>query len=654
MPRDLFAEAGIAPDAPAVGGRDLFAEAGIVSAEPAKRQVGAGEAFIDEATAGLHGLGRVGAAVVGSPLLAVDAVANKLTGEDTGASEWWAKTFFGPNQDAMDAAAAKRATTERSTGAEVAGAFGALAPMIPDMVLGSKIAPAMKVAEGTGAIGQLLTRAFAGAQPIAAHAGADRFAGAKEMGVDDLAAANAALGTYANMAAQGMAPMGAAGNLVKRVATGAAVNPVLAAAGRSIENVVNAPSGEARLQQEVFDPRQALLDFMVGGAMHGVMGERAPAKQGTQTAEALAADRQAYAAKEAATAEQRAAFEAGWQEFGPLLEANGIKMNDPRAETVLAHLAQRKQAAAESAETARQESPPSPEETALAAKQQPADVIHVDSQGRAENGDVGIKAGMMSAEGEKAKTEKQAKQAKQAFDLAARRQRQADAGLANNGQIDPDYQGGGAAARGGEFDSGVRRVTLLDGQPRLPNSEVALRSTSDTSKAVVRWLNEATGGSDIRQGNIDLSADKLDYMVGYATGGAGRFVMNLGKTVLDAATGEPVDYRKVPVTRLMAGDNRAAPYEHFNDATHEVQLATKEKKLGRETNVDLARLSSAESAARDFVKGQRDLLSKVQNNPNLTDSEREERETAINRRIESRMKQFLGRYYEAGGAKRSY
>jgi hypothetical protein len=70
-------------------------------------------------------------------------------------------------------------------------------------------------------------------------------------------------------------------------------------------------------------------------------------------------------------------------------------------------------------------------------------------------------------------------ESKQSFDIADRRQRQADADLANNGQIDPDYQGGGAAARGGAFDAGIRRVTLLDGE--LP---VTLMD-SDGKKATV-------------------------------------------------------------------------------------------------------------------------------------------------------------------------
>jgi hypothetical protein len=70
-------------------------------------------------------------------------------------------------------------------------------------------------------------------------------------------------------------------------------------------------------------------------------------------------------------------------------------------------------------------------------------------------------------------------ESKQSFDIADRRQRQADADLANNGQIDPDYQGGGAAARGGAFDAGIRRVTLLDGE--LP----VTRMDSDGKKATV-------------------------------------------------------------------------------------------------------------------------------------------------------------------------
>jgi hypothetical protein len=50
--------------------------------------------------------------------------------------------------------------------------------------------------------------------------------------------------------------------------------------------------------------------------------------------------------------------------------------------------------------------------------------------------------------------------ARSSFGLADRRQRQVDADLANRGEMNPDYQGGGAAASGGRFDGGKREVTL--------------------------------------------------------------------------------------------------------------------------------------------------------------------------------------------------
>lgn len=51
----------------------------------------------------------------------------------------------------------------------------------------------------------------------------------------------------------------------------------------------------------------------------------------------------------------------------------------------------------------------------------------------------------------------------EAFTIADLRQQRADADLATRNEIAPDYQGGNAAATGGQFDSGIRTVTLVDG-----------------------------------------------------------------------------------------------------------------------------------------------------------------------------------------------
>ena len=89
---------------------------------------------------------------------------------------------------------------------------------------------------------------------------------------------------------------------------------------------------------------------------------------------------------------------------------------------------------------------------------------------------------------------------------------------------------------------------------KKPESQLYWSSVSPTSKAIAQWLNEATGGSTIRPGAIDISPEVLDYLVGELTGGAGSFINRATNAVIKLSRGEEIPLRKIPFVRVFAGD----------------------------------------------------------------------------------------------------
>ena len=63
------------------------------------------------------------------------------------------------------------------------------------------------------------------------------------------------------------------------------------------------------------------------------------------------------------------------------------------------------------------------------------------------------------------------------------------------------------------------------------------RSTNEVFKHTAQFLNDATGGSEFRSGAVDMSADRIDYLLAYFMGGVGRFFGDssdvVGKMLLD-------------------------------------------------------------------------------------------------------------------------
>ena len=84
--------------------------------------------------------------------------------------------------------------------------------------------------------------------------------------------------------------------------------------------------------------------------------------------------------------------------------------------------------------------------------------------------------------------------------------------------------------------------------------------TKDTatalSKGLAYWINMASGGTEFKQGMLSPTPDQIDYLIGQATGGVGRFAANVEQSLHSAYTGEELPSYKLPLVGRFYGDSK--------------------------------------------------------------------------------------------------
>lgn len=89
------------------------------------------------------------------------------------------------------------------------------------------------------------------------------------------------------------------------------------------------------------------------------------------------------------------------------------------------------------------------------------------------------------------------------------------------------------------------------------DSELAFKSPAKVQE-FFKFMNEATGGSPVDSGWLDVNPDNFTYLLNYFIGGAGRFVTRTGETVLNLASKvEDNDFKlaadEIPLLRIVYG-----------------------------------------------------------------------------------------------------
>ena len=154
-----------------------------------------------------------------------------------------------------------------------------------------------------------------------------------------------------------------------------------------------------------------------------------------------------------------------------------------------------------------------------------------------------------------------------------------------------------------------------------PESELAFRSP-EAVKDFFKWMNEATGGSEFKSGDLDFNPDKFWYMFQYYIGGAGQFVdrslFQFPKQLqakLFSGEDVKIDAGQVPLARILYGQpSKYFDMEKFKENEQEFKSLYKEAKESPKLD-DLARykgISPSTNSLFNKIKKQLSMLRKAQ------------------------------------------
>lgn len=430
----------------------------LVPAAPQKRKVGALEAYPRGVSKAIGEAGSLAGRALTGAAIPIDFLASLFGAEPGAITDRMASVLVEPSKRNIEFGTIKP-DEELTTGGAVAYGGGQFVGMAPEIAAGGPgrasmerlVSVAPKVAETVAPLTTRIAPEVATAIPSAAVRGVSRSEELQAQGIDPVQAGIAGVITSAVTPLMFAMPASMPGGLATRVLTGAGGNVATGAGATAAENL--ALPAQART-----DPlsENSITDAILG-AVFGAFGERAPSR--LPTPGEMVADRARVDAAEAQARE----LAAGYQRWGDLLAANGVGPDDPRAPDLIRRLDERAAARAEAEAAARANA--SPQERELADKARPPETVVVDQQGRAGPVEMdGTRAGVLSAEGTAARSEKEAQGA---VDLAARQAKEKQDALDLGSMTEQprdlrDVSAGGTSSEAGTAAMQPETFTFLD------------------------------------------------------------------------------------------------------------------------------------------------------------------------------------------------
>lgn len=90
--------------------------------------------------------------------------------------------------------------------------------------------------------------------------------------------------------------------------------------------------------------------------------------------------------------------------------------------------------------------------------------------------------------------------------------------------------------------------------PAQRESSLYFKSAREGSVAVAEWLNDVTGGDEVKAGLIDISPELIDHYIDFIGGGLGKLIANTGETATQLAQGDLPDVQNMPFIRKFVGE----------------------------------------------------------------------------------------------------
>ena len=148
-----------------------------------------------------------------------------------------------------------------------------------------------------------------------------------------------------------------------------------------------------------------------------------------------------------------------------------------------------------------------------------------------------------------------------------------------------------------------------------PQSELSFRSP-ESVKDFFKWMNEATGGSEYKSGEVDINPDKFWYMFEYFIGGAGQFVnrsIALPRDMSIKLFGDSdldIEANQIPLARILYGEpSKYFDYEKFKENEQEFKSLYKE--LQKSPRRDAARYKGITEGSNKTLNQVRNMLKQL-------------------------------------------
>lgn len=208
------------------------------------------------------------------------------------------------------------------------------------------------------------------------------------------------------------------------------------------------------------------------------------------------------------------------------------------------------------------------------------------------------------------------------------------------------------------------------GGPEKPQSELFWSTTDPLLVDTAKFLNEITGGNEVRKGAIDWSPEVIDYWMTFAGGGVTKFLMDMKYSITEGAPlaiegkFEDIDATKVPFVGTLFGNNveRAAASQYYDMSKAALTVKEEVKRFYEKGQPDRARDARAVrpteyATASLFEAADRQLASLRKQIKNIANNTRmsSERQKKLVDRLKEQMNETMARtlkaYYRIKGSR---
>ena len=134
--------------------------------------------------------------------------------------------------------------------------------------------------------------------------------------------------------------------------------------------------------------------------------------------------------------------------------------------------------------------------------------------------------------------------------------------------------------------------------------------TADYAVKLSELMNEWSGGNVARPGDVNVSPEHIQYLIGEYSGGAGRFVSDVTDMTTKAVKGksEDIDFSKAPFVRsFFSTDSRSDAYSRYREISTRVAYLKDEKAARVEVDPKYRAIAKTVDRAEDELKALRKL-----------------------------------------------